>query len=111
MIIPFQTIDWSNIESHEHKGKTGTSFWKLIEYDGLRIRMIEYSAGYFADHWCSKGHIVLCLEGEFTSELDNGLHIQLKPGMSYVVSDDASSHRSYTQHGAKLFIVDGEFLK
>ncbi len=111
MTIPFQIIDWSIIESQEHVGKTGTSFWKVIEFEGLRIREVEYSPGYFADHWCSKGHIVHCLEGEFTSELDNGLEITLKPGMSYAVSDEASSHRSFTKSGAKLFIVDGDFLK
>ncbi len=111
MTIPFQTIDWTKLESKEYKGERGTSFWRVIEFPGFRIRMIEYSAGYHTDHWCSKGHIVHCLEGEFTSELGTGEPVVLKTGMSYVVTDDASSHRSFTVDGAKLFIIDGAFLK
>jgi quercetin dioxygenase-like cupin family protein len=64
-----------------------------------------------ADHWCQKGHIVHCLEGEFVSELDNGEDFLLEKGMTYVVSDDLSSHRSITKNGVKLLIIDGDFLK
>jgi hypothetical protein len=110
MYIPFQIIDWTKIPTTEHKGESGNSYWQVLEFSGLRIRMIEYSPGYLADHWCSKGHIVHCIEGEFTSELDNGELFILKPGISYVVTDDASSHRSFTTEGAKLLIVDGDFL-
>lgn len=111
MKIPFQTIDWSGISRTEHKGETGTSFWQTIEFHGLRIRIVEYSAGYLADHWCKKGHIVHCLEGEFTSELQNGDKILLKKGMTYVVSDELSSHRSNAENGVKLMIIDGDFLR
>ncbi|SDM66492.1 hypothetical protein SAMN05421813_1195 [Daejeonella rubra] len=109
--IPFQTIDWSTIEKTEHKGETGTSFWQTIQFPGLRIRLVEYSEGYLADHWCQKGHIVHCLEGEFDSELISGERISLKKGETYVVSDELSSHRSVTESGVKLLIVDGDFLK
>ena len=72
--------------------------------------MVEYSGGYLADHWCQKGHIVYCLEGEFTTEMESGETFQFTKGMSYIVSDDLSSHRSVTQNGVKLLIIDGDFL-
>src|SRR4051812_24736817 len=108
--IPFRHINWASVEKSEHKGDTGTSFWQTIQLPGLRLRVVEYSAGYFANHWCAKGHIVHCLEGEFTSELRTGEKNTLSSGMTYVVSDDASSHRSFSKTGAKLLIVDGDFL-
>lgn len=103
-------IDWDNVPKIEYPGETGTAFWQTVEIGNLRIRIVEYSAGYLADHWCQKGHIVHCLEGEFTTEQESGEPVVLTQGMSYVVSDEASSHRSVTEHGAKLLIVDGEFL-
>ncbi|RXJ69335.1 hypothetical protein CRV08_04840 [Halarcobacter ebronensis] len=109
--IPFQTIDWSKIPKIEHKGESGTAFWQTMQYDGLRIRIVEYSAGYVADHWCKKGHIVYCLEGEVINEQENKESSILKPGMSYIVSDELSSHRSVTKTGVKLLIIDGDFLK
>ncbi len=109
--IPFQTINWDEIPKTEHKGTTGTSYWQTLQYGGLRIRMVEYSAGYLADHWCHKGHILHCLEGEFVSELEGGEQFLLKKGMSYVVSDEMSSHRSISEKGVKLMIIDGDFLK
>lgn len=109
--IPFQTIDWSNIDQTEHKGETGTAYWQTIQLPGLRIRLVEYSAGYIADHWCSKGHIVHCLEGEFVSELQTGEFFTLSKGMSYIVTDNASLHRSVAANNVKLLIIDGDFLK
>lgn len=109
--IPFQTIIWDKIEKTEHKGETGTSYWQTIQLDGLRIRLVEYSENYLADHWCQKGHIVHCLEGSFISELKNGEKVTLTKGMSYVVSDDLSSHRSISSKSVKLLIIDGGFLK
>jgi hypothetical protein len=108
--IPFQKIDWSAIEKTKHIGETGTSFWQTMQFPGLRIRLVEYSEGYLADHWCQKGHIVHCLEGEFVSELISGERIKLGKGETYVVSDELSSHRSMTKSGVKLLIVDGDFL-
>ena len=108
--ILFQTIDWDNIEKTVHPGATGTSSWKTLQFDKLRVRIVEYSAGYLADHWCQKGHIVHCLEGEFNSELESGETFILSKGMTYIVSDNLSSHRSFTKNGVKLFIIDGNFL-
>lgn len=109
--IPFQTIDWSAIEKTIHPGETGTAWWQTLQLPGLRIRIVEYSPGYLADHWCQKGHIVHCLQGAFISELANGENFELSAGMSYVVSDELSSHRSVSDAGVKLLIIDGDFLK
>jgi hypothetical protein len=109
--INFQTIDWSTIEKTFHPGETGEAFWQTLQFAGLRIRIVEYSAGYLADHWCQKGHIVHCLEGEFVSELETGENFALTKGMTYVVSDELSSHRSVSKDGVKLLIIDGDFLK
>lgn len=109
--ILFSTIDWSAFERVEHKGETGIAYWQTIQLEGLRIRIVEYSAGYLADHWCQKGHIVHCLEGSFVTQLESGEQTKLTKGMSYVVSDDMSSHRSVSTDGVKLLIVDGDFLR
>ncbi len=109
--IPFQTINWTLIPKIEYKGESGIAYWQTIQFNGLRIRMVEYSKGYLADHWCKKGHIVHCLEGEFVSELQHGELFTLKSGMTYVVSNELSSHRSKTENGVKLMIIDGDFLK
>jgi quercetin dioxygenase-like cupin family protein len=109
--IPFQTINWELIEKIEHKGETGVAFWQTIQFDGLRIRLVEYSSGYLADHWCQKGHIVHCLEGQFISELKTGEKIKLTKGETYIVSDELSSHRSTSEKGVKILIIDGDFLK
>jgi mannose-6-phosphate isomerase class I len=109
--IPFQHIDWTNVPQEEHPGATGTSFWQTLLFDGLRVRIVTYSANYLADHWCQKGHIVYCLEGEFLSEEEKGTAVKLSKGMSYIVSDHLSSHRSTSSKGAKLLIIDGDFLK
>lgn len=108
--IPFQCIDWESVEQVEHKGERGTSFWQTLNQGGLRIRIVTYSPGYLADHWCQKGHVVHCLEGSFLNELQNGESNLISKGMSYVVSDGLSSHRSSSEEGAKLLIVDGDFL-
>jgi len=109
--IPFQTIDWSKVSITEHRGETGVAHWQTMQFEGLRIRMVKYSKGYFADHWCEKGHIVYCIEGEVVNELIDGTKSLLTSGMSYVVSDELSSHRSITEQGVKLMIIDGDFLK
>ena len=104
--IAFGTTDWSTVECTEHKGETGVAHWRTRDFGGIRVRMVEYSAGYLADHWCVKGHILLCLEGELHTELEDGRTFVLKRGMSYQVADNAEAHRSRTAVGAKLFIVD-----
>ena len=111
MNIPFQTINWTNIPKTVHPGKTGTAYWQTLQLPGLRIRLVEYSPGYLADHWCQTGHIVHCLEGELLSEMETGEQYILTAGMTYVVSDGLSSHRSITKEMVKLLMVDGDFLK
>jgi quercetin dioxygenase-like cupin family protein len=104
--VPFGTMDWSKVTPSEHPGTTGKALWRTLEIGNIRVRMVEYTPGYIADHWCKRGHVLLVLEGELETELSNGRKFQLKPGMSYQVSNDVSPHRSSTATGAKLFIVD-----
>ncbi len=104
--IPFCTTDWSQIEPTEHAGETGIALWRTQHFGDIRVRIVEYSAGYLADHWCSKGHVLFCLEGELQTRLDDGRTFTLTPGMSYQVADNAEAHQSSTALGAKLFVVD-----
>jgi hypothetical protein len=104
--IPFGTTDWASIEAFEYQGETGSAYWRTSHFGPIRVRMVEYTAGYLADHWCDKGHILLCLEGELHTELADGRTFTLHPGMSYQVADQTDPHRSSTSVGAKLFIVD-----
>lgn len=109
--IPFQLTDWNKIPAETLNGETGTVTIKMQQFGGLRIRIVEYSANYKADHWCQKGHLIYCIEGEMDTELADGSIHKLKKGMSYQVSDEMSSHRTSSVNGVKLFVVDGEFLK
>jgi hypothetical protein len=104
--IPFGTTDWSKVEITEHRGENGTARWRTRDFGGIRVRLVEYTPGYVADHWCDKGHILLCLEGELLTELRDGRRFTLLAGMSYQVADHVDAHRSSTTAGAKLFIVD-----
>jgi hypothetical protein len=104
--LPFMTTDWKTVPAASHSGESGTATWRTVEAGDLRIRMVEYSAGYAADHWCSRGHVLLVLEGELVTELQDGRVVQLNAGMSYQVANDAMPHRSRTRTGARLFIVD-----
>jgi len=104
--LPFGITNWSEVERTEHKGEKGMAYWQTRQFGDIRVRMVEYSPGYLADHWCSKGHILLCLEGELHTELADGRKVILTPGVSYQVADNAEPHRSSTQTGVKLFIVD-----
>lgn len=104
--IPFGTTDWSTIEPTEHAGERGRAYWRTQHFGAIRVRMVEYTPGYVADHWCTKGHVLLCLEGELDTELADGRRFKLTPGTSYQVADGAEPHRSSTERGAKLFIVD-----
>jgi quercetin dioxygenase-like cupin family protein len=104
--IPFGTTDWSQIEASAHPGESGQAIWHTRQFDNIRVRLVEYTPGYLADHWCKKGHILYCLEGELHTELADGRQFVLTPGMSYQVADNAEPHRSSTQTGVKLFIVD-----
>ena len=105
--IPFCTTDWSTVARTVHPGETGQAVWRTQQFDEMRVRIIDYSPGYLADHWCVKGHVLFCLEGELHTELQDGRSFTLLPGMSYQVADQHVAHRSRTTaSGAKLFVVD-----
>ncbi|HET9277448.1 MAG TPA: DHCW motif cupin fold protein [Flavitalea sp.] len=104
--VSFHTTDWKNVQTTRHEGQTGYATWKTIRVGNIRVREVEYSAGYLANHWCRKGHILLCTEGEMTTELQDGRRFVLKAGTSYQVGDNMEPHRSSTEKGCKLFIVD-----
>jgi quercetin dioxygenase-like cupin family protein len=104
--LPFGLTDWAQVKPTEHPGTTGMALWRTRTFGDLRVRRVDYSPGYLADHWCRKGHILLCLEGELRTELEDGRVFVLGPGTSYQVADDAEPHRSSTEGGARLFIVD-----
>jgi len=102
----FDTTDWMRLEPTEHAGESGVALWRTREFGALRVRLVEYMPGYRADHWCRKGHILFCIDGELHTELADGRRYTLTAGMSYQVGDDAEPHRSSTTVGARLFIVD-----
>lgn len=104
--LAFETADWASVPETVYPGETGHATWRTRQFGAIRIRMVEYSADYLADHWCEKGHILLCLEGELVTELADGRRVTLTPGMSYHVGDGAMAHRSVTAKGARLFVVD-----
>lgn len=104
--FPFQTLQWDSIPKEAHPGETGTAWWQVFMMNDIRVRMVEYSPGYKADHWCSKGHIILCLSGQLDTLLADGRTFTLTPGMTYHVGDDCEAHQSTTANGCKLFIVD-----
>lgn len=105
--LPFTITDWTKVPASEHSGETGTAIWRTLMMGDVRIRQVEYTPGYLADHWCDRGHILYVLEGELETELRDGRRFILSPGMSYQVSNFGdAAHRSSTKTGAKLFIVD-----
>ncbi|WP_315778311.1 MULTISPECIES: DHCW motif cupin fold protein [unclassified Bradyrhizobium] len=105
--LPFTVTDWSAVPVTEHPGEQGTAYWRTLMIGDIRVRQVEYTPGYLADHWCDRGHILLVTEGELESELKDGRRFTLSAGMSYQVSDFGdAAHRSFTPKGAKLFIVD-----
>ena len=104
--IPFTVTDWSDIHPTEHQGESGAAYWRTQHFGEIRVRLVEYTEGYVADHWCAKGHILFCLSGQLETELRDGRKFTLTPGMSYQVADNSEPHRSYTTTGATLFIID-----
>ena len=104
--IPFCTTDWSQVPAEDHSAEAGRAIWRTQRFGEIRVRMVEYTPGYVSDHWCEKGHVLLCLAGELHTELADGRRFTLKPGTSYQVADQAEPHRSTSPMGATLFIVD-----
>jgi hypothetical protein len=105
--LPFTVTDWSTVPIAHHSGEKGHALWRTLNIGDLRVRTVEYSPGYLANHWCDRGHILYVLEGELDTELRDGRTFKLTQGMSYQVSDFGdAAHRSSTKTGATLFIVD-----
>jgi quercetin dioxygenase-like cupin family protein len=104
--FPFSITDFKDVAAELHQGITGVAEWKIIRRDDIRIRLVIYSPEYLADHWCSKGHIIFCVDGEMETELENGTKHVLKKGQVYTVGDQSDAHRTYSKEGCILFIVD-----
>jgi len=105
--LPFTPVRWTGLPATEHPGETGHATWRSLDNGDLRMRVVEYAAGYLADHWCDRGHVLYVLEGRLETELRDGRRFSFGPGEGYTVSDFGDSpHRSSTETGAKLFIVD-----
>jgi hypothetical protein len=104
--LPFGTTDWSAVPAERKAGATGWAEWRVRQFGDIRVRLLTYSPGYLADHWCTKGHILFCVAGELLTELEDGRTFLLRRGMSYQVADGAEPHRSSTASGATLFVVD-----
>jgi hypothetical protein len=104
--FPFSLTDFKDVEPEVHHGITGSAEWRILTRDDIRIRLVKYSENYLADHWCSKGHIIFCVEGEMVTELKDERKFLLKKGMVYTVGDNSDAHRSFSEHGCTLFIVD-----
>jgi hypothetical protein len=104
--FPFQTINWTTVPEELHEGETGYALWQIIHVGDIRVRRMVYSPGYKADHWCKKGHIIHCLEGSMITELEDGRHMPLSTGMTYIVGDNCEAHRTFSENGCTLFVVD-----
>lgn len=104
--VPFGVTDWSTVPETTHPGSSGVALWRTIQAGNVRVRLVTYSPGYVADHWCQRGHILFVLEGALHTETQDGSSHVLTAGMSYQVADDVAPHRSSTESGARLFIVD-----
>lgn len=103
---PFITFNWNAAPVEVHAGERGEAHWKTQTYGDVRVREVRYTPGYIADHWCRKGHVLYVLDGTLTTELEDGSEVTLSRGESYTVPDDVMAHRSRTDGGALLFIVD-----
>src|SRR4051812_41660063 len=104
--MEMSVTDWAEVPATEHRGDPGVAYWRTRNFGDIRVRMVEYSAGYVADHWCLKGHVIFCVSGSLTIELKDGKKLALAAGQSYHVGDGEPGHRSSTVSGALLFIVD-----
>lgn len=104
--FPFSITDFDNIEPEIKKGETGLAEWRIVHRDDVRIRLVTYSPGYLADHWCEKGHIIFCVDGEMETELANGSKHILSKNNMYTVGDHSDAHRTYSENGCVIFIVD-----
>jgi len=105
--VPFEVTDWNQLTMVEHPGEKGAAQWRTVERGNIRVRMVDYLPGYYSDHWCSRGHVLLVLEGELTIRLKDGKEFVMKAGTSFQAADDeVNPHLAFTSKGAKVFILD-----
>ena len=104
--LPFSVTNWPEVAGEEHPGTTGVATWRTRQFGPVRVRVVDYSPDYLADHWCQKGHFLLVTAGELITELADGRVFTLTAGMGYQVADGAEAHRSRSRGGATLFVVD-----
>jgi hypothetical protein len=103
----FYSIDWDMFKTKKYKGESGSSYWRTVEMDGFRLRMVDYSPGFRSDHFCCKGHIILVEEGMLSLKMNSGGIVNIEKGMSLLIGDSIrDSHQAFTNEGARVFIVD-----
>ena len=99
--------DWPNAPTSIQQGKSGTATVQTRQVGDIQLRVVSYSPGYTADHWCHKGHIVFVVSGILTIEHEDGQRHDVAAGASYhVADDDGAPHRVMSEAGATAFIVD-----
>ncbi len=104
--VPFTVTDWTKLSSVGIRGERGKAVSKELNQGSARVRLVDYSADYKSDHWCTKGHIVLVLEGDLTIELNDGMSYELEGDMSLQVGDDVVPHLVRSKGGARVIIFD-----
>jgi hypothetical protein len=105
--LPTGITDWSQVPVAVASGASGSATMRTREFGPIRLRLVDYSAGYIADHWCAKGHIIFVVAGRLMIEHEDGERHVLTAGMSYHVSDEVGpAHRVMSDGGAIIFVVD-----
>lgn len=99
-------IDWSSQPAREIHGTHGRALERTTSLGSIRVRLVEFSPGYEADHWCTRGHIAFVVEGTCTLRIDDGRAVTLSRGQSFTVGDEIDAHMLVTEHGAIVFLVD-----
>ena len=105
--LPTGVTDWSSLSASSQPGAMGAATIRGRHIGDMQLRLVSYSAGYMADHWCHKGHIVVVIAGAAMIEHEDGRRYELSAGMAYHVSDDEQApHRLTSREGASVFILD-----
>jgi quercetin dioxygenase-like cupin family protein len=105
--FPVGTIDWPKVPAVVQAGETGIATSRTVNLSDVTLRLVEYSAGYKADHWCTKGHILYVVSGNVVIEYDNEKRTNLSSGMSWHAPEGASTaHLLRCERAATVFIID-----
>jgi hypothetical protein len=104
--VPFQAIAWDALAATSHPGEAGTATMREVEVGPLRLRCIDYSAGYRSDHYCELGHVAFVVEGEIEILMHGRAPSRLVAGASFAVGSHMEPHSVVSPRGAKLFVVD-----